>query len=81
MDDYKIIAVDFYGTLCYSNWPDLGEPNVRLIEYLKRFRKTGNNEYSRAAEPPVRFGESQSTGSSEPPGILCRERLFTRVGI
>ena len=38
-------------------------------------------EYSRAAEPPVRFGESQSTGSSEPPGILCRERLFTRVGI
>ena len=42
MDDYKIIAVDFDGTLCYSNWPDLGEPNIRLIEYLKRFRKTGN---------------------------------------
>lgn len=42
MDDYKIIAVDFDGTLCYSNWPDLGEPNVRLIEYLKSFRKTGN---------------------------------------
>ena len=25
--DYTIIAVDFDGTLCYSNWPDLGEPN------------------------------------------------------
>ena len=25
--DYKIIAVDFDGTLCFSNWPELGEPN------------------------------------------------------
>ena len=25
--NYKIIAVDFDGTLCYSNWPELGEPN------------------------------------------------------
>ncbi len=42
MDDYKIIAVDFDGTLCYSNWPELGEPNVMLIEYLKRFKEAGN---------------------------------------
>ncbi len=32
MYDFKIIAVDFDGTLCYSEWPALGEPNVRLIE-------------------------------------------------
>ena len=31
---YQIIAVDFDGTLCYSNWPELGEPNRPLIEYL-----------------------------------------------
>jgi hypothetical protein len=42
MDDYKIIAVDFDGTLCFSNWPALGEPNVALIEYLKDWKKCGN---------------------------------------
>ncbi len=39
--DYEIIAVDFDGTLCYSEWPALGEPNVRLIEYLKKWKMTG----------------------------------------
>ena len=32
--NYKIIAVDFDGTLCYSNWPELGAPNTMLIDYL-----------------------------------------------
>ena len=40
--NYKIIAVDFDGTLCFSNWPELGEPNKRLIEYLRSWRKCGN---------------------------------------
>ena len=40
--DYKIIAVDFDGTLCYSEWPALGEPNVRLIAYLKKWKEMGN---------------------------------------
>ena len=40
--DYTIIAVDFDGTLCYSNWPELGEPNRPLIEYLKSQRALGN---------------------------------------
>ena len=40
--DYKIIAVDFDGTLCYSNWPDVGEPNKELIEYLKIWKKQGH---------------------------------------
>ena len=42
MEEYKIIAVDFDGTLCYSNWPELGDPNTALIEYLKRFRAQGH---------------------------------------
>ena len=42
MDEYKIIAVDFDGTLCFSDWPALGEPNLQLIEYLKRWKKQGN---------------------------------------
>ena len=40
--DYQIIAVDFDGTLCFSDWPDVGEPNTKLIEYLKNWRKNGN---------------------------------------
>ncbi len=39
--NYLIIAVDFDGTLCYSSWPDLGEPNEPLINYLKNRRHEG----------------------------------------
>lgn len=38
----KIVAVDFDNTLCFSNWPDLGEPNVRLIRTLKELQQNGN---------------------------------------
>lgn len=40
--DYKIIGVDFDGTLCFSNWPALGEPNRLLIHYLKQWKAQGN---------------------------------------
>lgn len=40
--DYEIIAVDFDGTLCFSDWPDLGEPNQPLIDYLRTWRDQGN---------------------------------------
>ena len=40
--DYQIIIVDFDRTLCYSNWPELGEPNQPLIEYLRSQRSNGN---------------------------------------
>lgn len=40
--NYQIIAVDLDGTLCFSNWPELGEPNKPLIEYLKGWRAQGN---------------------------------------
>lgn len=39
--DYKIYAVDFDGTLCRDEFPNIGEPNSILIEYLKELRKVG----------------------------------------
>lgn len=33
--DFKIIAVDFDGTLCTNKWPEIGAPNVSFIEWLK----------------------------------------------
>ena len=39
---FQIIAVDFDGTLCHSNWPELGEPNLQLIDYLRKWRVSGN---------------------------------------
>lgn len=42
MRDYKIIAVDFDGTLCFSQWPGLGEPNLPLIEKLKNHQNNGD---------------------------------------
>lgn len=40
--DYKIIAVDFDGTLSFGEWPELGEPNKPLIEYLNKQQQAGN---------------------------------------
>lgn len=39
--DYKIIAVDFDGTLCIEEYPAIGAPNIPLIEALKALRATG----------------------------------------
>ena len=39
---YQIIAVDFDGTLCYGNWPELGEPNRPLIKYLINQKRSSN---------------------------------------
>ena len=36
-----IYAVDFDGTLCKSAWPDIGEPNTRVIELFKLARSEG----------------------------------------
>ena len=40
--NFKTIAVDFDGTLCYSKWPELGQPNQALIEYLQEWKRNGN---------------------------------------
>lgn len=37
----KIIAVDFDGTLCTDAWPNIGEPNTHLIQYLIDVRSHG----------------------------------------
>ena len=37
----KIIAVDFDGTLCENKWPEIGEPNWELINYLREQKALG----------------------------------------
>lgn len=39
--NFKIIAVDFDGTLCTNRWPDIGEPNASLIKCLKQEALSG----------------------------------------
>ena len=51
MLDFQTIAVDFDGTLCYSKWPELGQPNQALIEYLQEWKRNGNNSFSGPAAP------------------------------
>lgn len=34
-----IVAVDFDGTLCSNRFPDIGEPNQRLIDLLLTYRR------------------------------------------
>lgn len=38
----KVIAVDFDGTICRSAWPEIGDANGGLIEWLKDCRKNGD---------------------------------------
>lgn len=40
--DYKIIATDFDGTLCENKWPEIGAPNVEIINYIKRQKNGGD---------------------------------------
>ena len=35
MINCRIIAVDFDGTLVSNAWPEIGEPNFALIDYLR----------------------------------------------
>lgn len=37
-----IYAIDFDGTLCRDKWPEIGEPNVKLIQRLIHLKKQGN---------------------------------------
>lgn len=41
MNDFKIIAVDFDGTLCENKWPGIGKPNMSLIRWLKNKQSRG----------------------------------------
>lgn len=43
MREYRIIAVDFDGTLVGDGvWPEVGEPNLVLIQQLKERRAAGD---------------------------------------
>lgn len=37
----KIIAVDFDGTLCTNKWPEIGEPKLTVIAYVRSQKKRG----------------------------------------
>lgn len=37
----KIIAVDFDGTLCHNAWPEIGDPNEAVIDYVCHQKYTG----------------------------------------
>lgn len=39
--DFKIIATDFDGTLCVNKWPEIGEPNQQVLNYLKAEKEKG----------------------------------------
>lgn len=36
-----IIAVDFDGTLCSNEWPEIGKPNQEVIDYILDEQKNG----------------------------------------
>lgn len=40
-ENIKIYAVDFDGTLCSAQWPDIGEPNQNLIDFLIEEQRNG----------------------------------------
>lgn len=42
MEGYKIYAVDFDKTLSMAKWPDVGDPNLELISYLKSKQAAGD---------------------------------------
>ena len=74
MLDFQTIAVDFDGTLCYSKWPELGQPNLALIEYLRNGNAMAINSFSGPAAPgkPCR---KQSNGAGN--RILNLMQLMT----
>ena len=37
----RVIAVDFDGTLCTRNWPNIGDPNTELITQLIEEQENG----------------------------------------
>ena len=41
MTNYRF-TFSYDGTLCYSKWPELDQPNQALIEYLQEWKRNGN---------------------------------------
>ena len=56
--NYKIIAVDFDGTLSLGKWPDVGPAHEKLIQYLQQQRLKGNTIYPTTSQNPSRWHPS-----------------------
>lgn len=41
MGNHLIYAVDFDGTLCKYAWPNIGDPNLKLIRFLQEKKEQG----------------------------------------
>lgn len=42
MNEYKVYAVDFDGTLSLGEWPEVGPMNEELIHFLRMEKRKGN---------------------------------------
>ncbi len=43
LDNGKIYAFDFDGTLCEEAYPAIGKPNKAMIRYAKKLKEKGNH--------------------------------------
>ena len=49
---YKVVAVDFDGTLTIKDeYPNVGELNLLAIEYLKKYKELGGKLIETAVKP------------------------------
>ncbi len=67
VEEGKSIAVDFDGVIVTDKFPEIGEPNLELIQWLKDYQSRGgklilwtsrNNECDYALDKAVKFCES-----------------------
>lgn len=42
MNDNKIYAIDFDGTLCVNEWPEIGKPKQEIIDKVIKLREQGH---------------------------------------
>lgn len=40
--DFKVLAVDFDGTLCENKWPKIGKPHHKIIDHVKKEKEKGH---------------------------------------
>ena len=40
--EQQVIAVDFDGTLCENKWPEIGKPNLWLVDFIKTHKDKGH---------------------------------------
>jgi hydroxymethylpyrimidine pyrophosphatase-like HAD family hydrolase len=58
-----IYAVDFDGYLCENEWPDIGKPNMEIINHFKELKKQGHKlilwtcREGKALERAIKFCE------------------------